>query len=226
MRSIITRGFNSLARLLNKTQVVPDRIYVKAYKDYDKFDKSARSTDALISTMNRGLGILDDLGVSYSVGRGTILGYHRDGKFLPGEIDIDIDIFGDDKVYEIIQKMPFEIFLISQSDGRYQQLAFLDPETNVIFDIWFYRLVNDKYVNRNVYGVFRLPKQNVEDLSTLSIEGKDYTSLEPEWFCEYWYGKNWKTPQSYGKDWFIDYKRDCSGFNYMGSLNVQYYNFF
>ncbi|MBI4929789.1 MAG: hypothetical protein HY841_03430 [Bacteroidetes bacterium] len=170
--------------------------------------------------MNKGFDVLDKLGVKYSLGRGLILGFHRDGKFLPNDIDIDIDIFGDKQVYEIIKNMPFEMLLLSSCNGRYMQLAFLDRETNVIFDILFYYTEGNRVVNRNVYGYFWMPVEKIKNMSAITINNKSYPSLDPEWFCNFWYGEDWKKPQKYNADWTIDYRRNCKGFIYKGIDNV------
>lgn len=217
IKSLVKRGVKLLKPEVEKT-------YCRLYKDYGKIDKSPRSKEALLSCMERGFKALDEIGVKYSVGRGLILGFHRDGEFLPNDIDIDIDVFGDQDVYKIIKYLPFELLLLTSYKGKYMQLAFLDKETDVIFDVLFYHKEEDKYVHKNSYGYFWLPVKNVLDTTEIEIYGNKYPSLQPEWFCNFWYGENWRTPQTYDKDWTVNYRRDCKGFIYHGLQDMVYSN--
>lgn len=215
----LTRG---LIKYKILPQPDPQGLVTRLYKNYSAIDKSPRSNEAILKTMEKGIDILEKLEISYVIGRGTLLGLHRDKQFLPGDIDIDIDVLGDESVYEIIKKMPFEIVQISISQGRYQQLVFIDADTNVLFDVWFYHLINDQYVNRHLYGYFKFPKAEIEKLTRSAFNGKEYSTVDPDWYCEYWYGKNWKAPCKYQEDWVKFYIRDCSAFDYKPEAYPQY----
>lgn len=195
---------------------------IRLYMNYAKVDKSPKPHRDLLLTMNKGILVLEELGIKYSLGRGTLLGLHRDNKYTDGDNDIDIDIFSDKHVYEIISKMPFEILLITIAAGRYQQLVFVDSETGVLFDIWFYHFISNYYLNRHVQGFFKIPKNKVKNLSNIFIYDKNYSCFDTDWYCEYWYGKSWKIPKKYSKTWIEFYKNDCSGFDFEPELNVQY----
>ena len=200
----------------------PAELLCREYIEYDAIDKGTRNRDDLIRTMVKGCNVLEDLGVKYSLGRGSILGFYRDNDFLPKDIDIDIDVFADREVYEIIRKMPFEILFVSSCRGRYMQLGFIDRPTDIIFDIWFYHEQDSIMTNRNYFGHFWLPSEKIASLRTMDIFGRSYPVPDPEWYCDFWYGKNWRTPKSYGKDWSIAYREDCKGFIYTGVKNVEY----
>lgn len=198
-----------------------DELLCREYIEYNLIDKSKRRREDLVKTMLKGCMVLEEIGVKYWLGRGSVLGFHRDNDFLPNDIDIDIDVYTDKDVYKIIQKMPFEVIFVTNCRGRYMQLAFWDSETKVIFDIFFYYDSGRKLYNRNYFGYFWLPSDQIERLTTINFAGRDYPIPAPEWYCRFWYGDNWRTPKKCGTpDWTIDYRKDCEGFIYKGAKNV------
>ncbi len=219
-------SINSIVDKLSKKDN-HDILYSNEYINYGLVDKSPRHRNALSKTMKTGCKVLDELGVKYWLGRGSVLGFHRENGFLPNDIDIDIDLVGDKDIYRIFQKLPFELLLVTICNGRHQQCAFIDPETNVIFDIWMYH-GNDSgvMINRNYYGYFWLPEILQDNLATYCLEGRNYIIPNPEWYCDFWYGENWRTPKSYGDDWSIDYRNDCKGFTYTGLTNLVVTNYY
>jgi len=203
-----------------------DELLCREYIDYSLIEKGKRQRKDLIRTMLKGCMVLEEIGVKYWLGRGTLLGFHRDNNFLPSDIDIDISIYTDKDVYKIIQKMPFEVLYVTNCRGRYMQLAFWDSETKVIFDIWFYHYSSRKLYNRNLFGYFWLPSNQFDRLTSRNIEGRDYPIPDPEWYCQFWYGKNWRKPKKYSEDWSIDYRKDCKGFIFKGSKNITYIHYY
>ena len=223
---------NILSKLYNLIKLVliskssMNGLSIRSYINFNTIDKSPKKQEDLLFTMKKGISILDSLGIVYSLGRGTLLGIHRDKKYTDGDNDIDIDVFEDKNIHEIINKLPFEIVLITMSAGRYQQLVMVDPETGVLFDIWFYSLIKNEYVNRHAQGFFKIPKNEVLNLKTILFEKKQYSCFDPNWYCEYWYGKFWKTPVKYSKTWIQFYKEDCSGFEFSPEKNLIFIKLF
>jgi len=195
-------------------------LYCREYIDYEKIDKNPRKREYLIRTMMRGCHVLDRLGVKYAVGRGTALGFNRERGFLPTDIDIDIDVFGDEQVYQIIRRLPFDELFVTSSNGHYQQFAFLDKETNVIFDLYFYYLTSGCWINRNYFGYHWLPADKYEKLGAFPFEGFDFPAPDLDWYCSFWYGDNWRTPKKYDKTWSEYYQNDCKGFIYLGEKDI------
>lgn len=224
MRKYIKKVFNLAQRIFLFMQ--PDIFYNRNYIDYNSLGRQPRSFEAQKEILHKGLGVLDKLGIQYSIGRGTLLGIYRDGKFVEGDMDIDIDVFKDDDVFRIIKEMPFELLLVTECNGKYQQIAFYDKKTDMVFDIWFYNLEKGNYINRNFKGNFILPKEKVENLSRISYGGIEYLSLEPEWFCLYWYGKNWRTPVHYNEPWYKYYRKECSAFSYKRNPIVNHFQYY
>ena len=83
------------------------------------------------------------------VRRGTALGLYRDNTFLKGDNDIDIDVYTDIKVYDILKNLPFRIIsIVTQMENI--KIQFLDDETKVLFDIWFYHQDGNKIKYRDM----------------------------------------------------------------------------
>jgi hypothetical protein len=204
----------------------PDELLCKEYIEYDSLDKTRRKREDLIQTMVRGCSVLEEIGVKYWLGRGSVLGFHRDNDFLPNDIDIDIDVYSDKDIYSIIHKMPFDVLFVTSSRGRYMQLSLLDRPTGTIFDIWFYHDQDGKLMNRNYFGYFWLPAEKCDQLQMMDLYGRQYPVPDPEWYCNFWYGMNWRIPKAYGKDWSIAYRKDCKGFIYTGIKNVEYLHYY
>lgn len=203
-----------------------DDLYCREYMNYDLIDKGERRQEDLIKTMRKGCLVLDDLGIPYALSRGTALGLGRDNRFLPTDIDIDIDVFGDQHVYKIIKAMPFDELFVTFNNGHYQQFAFWDKETKVIFDISFFHQREGRWHNRNYFGYYWLPPEIVANLTAISVDNYYYPIYKLDWFCEFWYGPNWRTPKKYGQDWSIDYRNDCKGFIYTGEKDIIYDKFY
>lgn len=197
-----------------------DELVCKEFIEYDTVDKSPRKRADVEKTLRVGCQVLEELGVKYWVDRGTLLGFYRDNDFLPSDIDLDISVYSDKDVYRIVQKLPFDPLYVTSSRGHYMQFAFLDKETDVIFDIWFFHDRAGRLYNRNYFGSFSLPPEKIADLKAFNFSGKDYPVPDPEWYCRYWYGANWREPKAYGKDWTIEYRKDCEGFAYSGVHDV------
>lgn len=215
----------------NQNKIIDTNIFktlsFKELIEYAKIDKTPRTSAALLKTMGEACHILDKIGVKYWLSRGTLLGIHRDNSFLPNELDIDIDIFTDDDVYRIIQSFPYDVVVASISDGHYMQLAFLDKDTDVIFDVWFYHPHRQQLINRNFFGYFILPEDQVQTLTSVKFQNRHFTTIQdPGWYCQYWYGENWQTPRTYGSNWQFDYERDCNAFIFTGEKNLIYKKYY
>jgi hypothetical protein len=203
-----------------------DELYCREYMNYELIDKGQRRREDQVKTMLKGCMVLDELGVKYALSRGTALGLGRDNDFLPLDIDIDLDVFGDEDIYKILKAMPFEELFVTHNKGHYQQFAFWDKETTVIFDISFFHQHEARWNNRNYFGYYWLPHELVSNLAAIEVEEYFYPIYNLDWYCEFWYGPNWRTPKKYGQDWSIDYRTDCKGFIYTGEKDIIYEKFF
>ncbi|MFA6923663.1 MAG: hypothetical protein WC223_05355 [Bacteroidales bacterium] len=198
----------------------------REYIEYNKICEEKHTKEMMETTLIKGCDVLKEIGVKYWLGKGTLLGFHRENDFLSTDLDIDVDIYTDKDVYKIIKSMPFDVLFVTSNNNNYMQLAFLDKETNVIFDIYFWYLSNDKIINRCCYGYFWLPFDKIDNLSHITYNGKNYPAPNPDWYCEFWYGENWKTPVKYEKGWHEYYKNECKGLIYTGTKNIRYLKYF
>lgn len=220
------KRFKKVFRVNDFGNISKDEILCRQYIELRSIDKSGRRREDLVKTLLKGCIVLDEIGVKYWLGSGTLLGFHRDNDFLPNDIDIDISVYTDKDVYKIIRNMPFDILLVNSCRGRYMQLAFFDNETKVIFDIWFFYDHGRKLYNRNYYGYFWLPSNQFKKMTTINFDGRAYPIPDPEWYCRFWYGENWKRPKKYGEDWTVDYRRNCKGFIYKGAKNIKHIDYY
>lgn len=80
--------------------------------------------------------------------------------------------------------------------------------------------------NRNFFVYFGFRLIGCDKLELIQFDDREYPAPDPDWYCQYWYGDNWRIPKKYGKDWTIDYRKDCKAFVYTGVKNlrsIQYY---
>ena len=93
-------------KLMGKNILPEEVLWDTKYFDVYKHFKKSYKVEELGSTLNKGCDVLEELGIPYWLGRGTLLGLHRDGKFIPGDNDIDVGVLGGEMALEIIKKMP------------------------------------------------------------------------------------------------------------------------
>ncbi len=203
------------------------RLLVRRYITMNSINNQHVKSHDLEKTLITGCKVLEDLGVKYWVASGTLLGLNRDGDFLKNDYEIDVDVYTDKDVYKIIKELPFiDIVRIVSHDNRYMQFALVDKSTDVIFDIWFYYPKGSKLMNRNDYGIFWYPSKKFTNLTTIRYNGNEYPCPDPDWYCEFVYGKSWRTPKQYQKHWTYYYTKDCKGFRFTGNANVREENYY
>lgn len=206
---------------------VKDDLYCREYLNYDALEKTPKLKSDLLKTMVTGCSALEELGIKYFISKGSALGFKRNGGFRPTESDIDIDIIsGDEQIYKLIRRLPFEDLFITSNKGHYQQYSLIDSDTRVILDLCIFHKTDQWLVNRNYFGYFWLPACKVETLQYFSLDGYSFPIPDLNWYCNFWYGPNWQTPRKYGKDWSVDYRRDCGGLIYTGAKDIVYEKYF
>jgi len=197
---------------------------VRRYVDPGSLAKSVTSED-VEATLVKGCDVLEEIGVKYWLASGTLLGIHRERAFIKHDRDVDVNVYTDNDVYKIIKKVPFnDIVRIVKSNNQYMQLAFLDKSTGVIFDIWFYHDSKERLINTNDYGVFWYPTEKIKNLSKITFRGREYPAPDPEWYCNFVYGENWREPKKHDGHWTKSYISDCKGFVFTDNKNARYIN--
>jgi len=144
--------------------------------------------------LSKGCEALEKMGIHYWVASGTLLGLHRQNGFIPHDTDIDVEVLTDQSVKEIIAGIPFDPIQIMTRRGKPMQIAFL-ADNNIIFDIYFFHDYGPKVLNFNEWGIFYYPKDLISTLSSITFKEKKYPCPNPEDYCVFRYGAEWRTPK-------------------------------
>ena len=82
---------------------------------------------------------------------GTLLGYHREGKLLDHDKDIDVGVMGWAEQFEIFDTLwRSNLFVLSArylTGTKTHCIAVVHRETGITIDIFFYRYIDGKFVN-------------------------------------------------------------------------------
>jgi len=138
------------------------------------------------------------LDITYWLAAGTLLGLYRNGDFIPGDTDIDIEVEG----YKGVDRCLFATFehmdLIRTvyDSGRPMQIAFIYKE--VIFDIYIFWREGESMINHNDQGTMEIPGRFYDDLGTLKTKyGKFPVPSPTEDYLVIRYGSDWRMPQKH-----------------------------
>lgn len=133
------------------------------------------------------------------ISAGTLLGFIRDGNFLPLDTDLDVSLVGN------VDRTPLPGFklvrTVDSDDGKEQyQTVFLHEETNILFDINQYHPRGENYrTYRELDEYIETPKELVDPLKTMTYKGYDFPiPNDIERYLTMWYG-NWRIPEVSGK---------------------------
>lgn len=157
--------------------------------------------------LNLGVEVLTSLDLEYWLSAGTLLGIHRDQKFIDHDTDIDVEILGPINGNILIDKMVesgFELIRSMTITDRPYQLAFIHPDGNIIFDVYFYYKVGNRLINYNDQGTLWYPEDMLLDFQDVSFGNRTFRVPEPDWYCEFRYGSSWKTPKTVKGSWQTD----------------------
>jgi hypothetical protein len=138
------------------------------------------------------------LKIKYWVAAGTLLGLYRDGDFIKGDTDIDIEVEGYEGVEADLVGTFSDMDLIRTVHwrGKPMQVAFMCKD--VIFDVYVFWRDGDFMVNHNDCGTMQIPARFYEDLAILRTEYGDFPCPEPlEDYLVIRYGKSWEYPASH-----------------------------
>lgn len=133
---------------------------------------------------------------AYWLSAGTLLGFERDGGFIPYDTDIDIAVMGEE---EITLPESYRRIRFIESDGKPMQRAYIHEPSNIIFDIFHYYEDGDHIFNRQEKGQITRSKHLVQPLAKKTYLEQEFSV--PNNIDEYlteWYG-DWRTPVRGGK---------------------------
>lgn len=148
----------------------------------------------------------------YWITSGNLLGIYRDKKLIDFDTDIDIGILlneGDNPTSDILEKLKNINFTLIRSvfdNDSPMQLAFMDNDRQVIFDIYFFYRQNNIAVNYNPEGYIEKPLKFIEELGSIEFQGKNYPV--PNYLEEYlvWRFGDWKVPATNKVAWQTEAK--------------------
>lgn len=135
--------------------------------------------------------LIDD----YFISGGTLLGLYRDGDFIAGDSDIDIDVIGyegvDDYLFKTLGHM--DLIRTGYFKGRPMQTAFQDKGT--IFDVWMMWREGDHMINQNDMGLFMMPAKFYDNPVEIETKYGSYRAPGPvDEYLAFRYGRHWKIP--------------------------------
>jgi hypothetical protein len=169
---------------------------IKVKKPEKKFNgrKAAQALEALRTAMN-------EVGLDPFLMSGTLLGVIRNGAFLDHDKDIDVGIFGWEKLYDIALSLfkseEFEVPFKDLRGNDTYTFPIKHKSTGMWIDIFVFRSEGGRYVHGvdHTWGFkqkfshtkFELRKMKFLD-TEMSVPGN------PEFWLAEHYGQNWKIP--------------------------------
>lgn len=136
--------------------------------------------------------------IKYWVAAGTLLGLYRDGDFIDGDTDIDIEVQGYSGVDLDLIRIFSDMVLIRtiHSATKPMQVAFMFKD--VIFDVYVFWRDDDMMVNHNDMGDMAIPYKFYNDLAILRTNYGDFPCPNPlDDYLAIRYGADWETPKNH-----------------------------
>lgn len=131
---------------------------------------------------------------------GTALGLYRDGKFLPGDEDLDIGSFDADKRDAIAKTLAEKGFQISTSyteEGGYHESEMIHAWHDTHADIFFFKESEEGWMAKRAEHeepFVLLPPGTKREFEKVSIAGYEFNVLSPvEDYLSFCYD-DWKDP--------------------------------
>ncbi len=168
------------------------RNFVYDYNTVDSMD-SERELEEVCNFLKK-------KGIRHWLSSGTLLGIHRDGKFLKGDTDLDIGIRGEDAESWLPEIPGYELRYTKWYKDKIFQTVFRSHRSIAIDLMWFWE-DGDKIVNKNSGGTWVKPKDKFEHLSEITFKEVTYPCPEPEWYLKNRF-IDWETPMPKdGREW-------------------------
>ena len=159
---------------------------------------------------------LEKEGVKYCLGWGTALGIYREGRYIPHDTDIDIEVIDcsdPEKISGIMSSIGMTLgrcvtYKKSIFGERVvQQLAYYS-ENQVIFDMLFWNTKEGELIYNYSERDYRIKMKGsfLKNTRYVKFCGKEYPIPgDIEGYLEWLYGQDWRIPESDKGDW----KKDC-----------------
>lgn len=198
-------------RIVKKLLFVLDGHPFIEFNSFPVNNNSVLSSEA-VNDLAKCCGLAEELALNYRLADGTILGIYRDGRLIPHDNDIDIDVlvtpeFDEDKVYSTFINNGFRLGRKAYFEKRIQQMTFYNKKTNDIFDMIFWYQTGKYVVNYSERNFERSQEMRYfEGMTTIHFNGRNYPAPA---YLEEWlvmrYGIDWNIPKTFKSDW----KEEC-----------------
>ena len=148
--------------------------------------------------------VLDDIGVSFWLNGGTLLGWYRQCHIIPYSRNVDMGVFIYDFSLMIIEKMHGGGFLLSHKYGKAEdslELSFISEE-NVKLNLVFFYIEPDYFWSGGTSASdgqkykYKFPTFDICWTEFLDLKLK--VPCDAKTFIEAYYGPNWRLPL---RDW-------------------------
>lgn len=202
IKNFIKNYFGFVISIYRKVNFHLEIISGKEYVDFFMFpfDPNTPMPASAFEVMKKGVSILQDLNVPYSLADGTLLGVFRDNRLIPHDTDIDVTVLypvDTKKIEDTFIKNGFTIGRKVVAMGKVQQLIFYSPD-RVLFDIIFYtKIRDDVYAFSEKDYYLKHQADHYENLASIELNGLLLSIPQhTELWLEHVYGRSWKTPKA------------------------------
>lgn len=145
--------------------------------------------------------VMKEANIPYFLARGTMLGCHRNGKFIEYDKDMDIGVFYEDfkisieELAVIAEKYGFKFIYMNGTLEKGLQLSYINNRATI--DIFLFYKENKGRYSAAYYGYKRFIKFIYDEFNTQKIKFFDTEFYAPDNIEKYLlteYGENWNKP--------------------------------
>lgn len=154
-----------------------------------------------VEVMQDGCKQYKELGLKHWLSSGTLIGLYRDGRLIPFDTDIDVNVYVTNPI-SISLKGFVPIRAMTYDEYPMQQAWIKD---GVIFDTYFFYDDGEYAINVNEHGIIKKPKKFIDKLDVMEYDGFSYSipgNIDD--FLSWRFGDDWKTPKKTKKSWEKD----------------------
>ena len=131
---------------------------------------------------------------------GTALGLYRDGKFLPGDEDLDIGSFDVDKrdvIAKTLEDRGFQVSISYTEERGYHSTEMIHAQHDTHVDIFFFKKTRNGWTAKRAgheKPFVVLPPGQKKKFQTVTMAGHEFNALSPvEEYLDFCYD-DWKDP--------------------------------